>query len=152
MNASYGRVDPRPVLYYLIKSGHMEEAEWLLQHGAHPNCLLRWDFVVNEKLMTPKDLLALLIKLRDQYKVIDSLCLRSDDGFKMIIMHYLCFFGCYEEIKSIYNSNESQGLLNDSTYNNDIALTITLLAPNVPLATKISIARPATAPRRTPCS
>ena len=119
----------------------MEEAEWLLQHGAHPNCLLRWEFVVNEKLMSPKDLLALLIKLKDQYKVIDSLCLRSDDGFRMIIMHYLCYFGCLKEIKAIYNTNESQGLLNDPTYNNDIALTITLLAPNVPLATKISIAR-----------
>lgn len=140
MNAYYD-LKAHPVLYYLIKKNHMEEAEWLLQHGAHPNCLLRWEYVVNEKLMTPKDLLALLIKLKDQYQVIDSLCLRSDDGFKMIIMHYLCYFGCIKEIESIYNCSENQGLLNDSTYQNDIALTITLLAPNVPLSTKISIAR-----------
>ena len=56
MNSSYGRMDPKPVLYYLLRHHHVDEAIWLLSKGAKANCLLRWEFMVQERLMTAKEL------------------------------------------------------------------------------------------------
>ena len=134
-------MDPKPVVYHLIKHRHMAEAEWLLLHGARANCLLRWEFMVNERLMTPEELISLLERLVEQNCHDVNVCIRSDDGFKMIIMHYLCYFGCVKEVERLCNVPESQSLLNDATDRNDIALTIALLSPATSLDQKVYLAR-----------
>ena len=48
VNASYGRIDPNPVLYYLVKFNHLSEAEWLIQQKANINPLLRWAVIIEE--------------------------------------------------------------------------------------------------------
>lgn len=42
VNACYSREDSRPVLTYLLKNKQSSLADWLLDNGAQPNCLLRW--------------------------------------------------------------------------------------------------------------
>lgn len=76
------KMDPKPVVYHLIKHRHMAEAEWLLLHGARANCLLRWEFMVNERLMTPEELLSLLERLVEQNCHDVNVCIRQMMGLR----------------------------------------------------------------------
>lgn len=134
LNCCYSRDDPRPVLYHLLIHKHTELAEWAIDQGANPEFLLRWKFVVKDKVMTPKEILALMNKHNIR------LSLKSDDGFNYNIMHYMCYFGDVEGVRMLADSLESQSLINDPTEGNDIALTIALLSPMSTVEVKTEIA------------
>lgn len=125
VNSSYGRNDPKPILYYLLHHHHVNEAIWLISQGAKANCLLRWEFMVQERLMTAKELLQLMEASHI------PLSTKSDDGFKFCILHYLCYYGDVEEVRRLSSYNEFQELAYNTTESGDIALTIALLTPAV---------------------
>ena len=127
-------MDPKPVLYYLLRHHHVDEAIWLLSKGAKANCLLRWEFMVQERLMTAKELLQLMERANIR------LSTKSDDGFKFYILHYLCYFGEVEEVRRLSAYGEFQELAYNTTETNDIALTIALLTPEVDEERKVQLA------------
>lgn len=140
VNASYGRTDPKPVLYYLLKHNHYSEAEWLIQHGASINAILRWEFIIEEKLID-------ILKLLD---IMNRLCAdsngcnfaqKSDDGFNMTILHYLCYYGHVQQVNDLCQLTNGQALVNAYTYYNDSPLTIALLSPKTTIETKVALAR-----------
>lgn len=134
VNACYGEDDPRPILYYLLKYKKTTLANWLIKKGASPNCILRWQFAVTEKVLTPMEILNFI----ESNNI--SRSLKSDDGFNYNIMYYMCYFGVEEGVKRLMETNEYQSLLNDPTDSNDIALTITLLSPMTTEDMKVKIA------------
>lgn len=134
VNSSYGRTDPKPILYYLLRHHHMNEAIWLLSKGAKASCLLRWEFMVQERLLSAKELLQLMETAHIK------LSTKSDDGFKFYILHYLCYFGEVEEVRRLTQYNEFQELAYNTTETNDIALTIALLTPLVDEERKVQLA------------
>ena len=134
VNSSYGRTDSKPILFYLLHFNHRDDAIWLLSQHAKPNCLLRWEFMVDEKLMPAQDLLEMM-----QNSHI-SLSTKSDDGFKFSILHYLCYFGNVEEVRRLSAYNEFQELAYNTTESGDVALTIALLSPLTDDDTKVQLA------------
>ena len=122
-NACYSRENARTVLYYLLQHRKTTLADWLLSKGARANCILRWQFVVEDRVMKPMEILRLME--RNQI----SLLLKSDDGLNYNLMHYMCYFGEFEGVKKLFEISDSQSLLNDPTESNDIALTMALLSP-----------------------
>ena len=133
-NACYSRENARTVLYYLLQHRKTTLADWLLSKGARANCILRWQFVVEDRVMKPMEILRLME--RNQI----SLLLKSDDGLNYNLMHYMCYFGEFEGVKKLFEISDSQSLLNDPTESNDIALTMALLSPLTTDDCKVQIA------------
>ena len=123
MNACYGKEDPRPILYYLLMHKKQDLANWLIKKGANPNCMLRWQFVVTDKVLKPMEILSILKNNNLPFT------LKSDDGFNYNIMYYMCYYGVVDGVNELMNSHDYQNLLNDPTDSNDIAITISLLSP-----------------------
>lgn len=134
INGCFSRDDPRSVLYFLLKNHQSKLAHWLLEKGASPACLLRWKFMVVDRVMTPMEVLSLF----DTHQI--DLSLKSDDGFNYNLMDYMCYFGLIEGVKTLAECPVSQSLINDPTESNDIALTIALLSPETTVDTKEEIA------------
>ena len=134
VNACYSREDSRPVLTYLLKNKQSSLADWLLDNGAQPNCLLRWQFVVTDHVLTPNQILPIF----EKHHV--NIAIKSDDGISYNLMHYMCYFGLIDGVKMLAESPESQAFLNDPTEESDIALTITLLSPETTVDVKETIA------------
>ena len=122
------------MLYYLLQHHKTELADWLLSKGARANCMLRWQFVVEDRVLKPMELLQLME--RNQI----SLLLKSDDGLNYNLMHYMCYFGEYDGVAKLFEHNDSQSLLNDPTESNDIAITMALLSPLISDECKVQIA------------
>ena len=134
INCSYSRTDSHPVLYYLLKHKQMEMARWLLQQKAKPQCLLRWEYMVNDRLLSCAELYDLLKSVGLKMN------LRSDDGLKYNLMHYCCYFGDIEHARLLAEGEDSSFLVNDATDHSDTALTIALLSPETSEETKIALA------------
>ena len=134
VNACYGRDDPTPVLCYVLKKKNLDLASYLLKKGARPNCILRWQFMVRDRVMSPPEVLN-FFEINGVSPV-----LKSDDGMNFTIFHYLCYFGNVEEIERLLRGPDAQSLSNDPTESNDIALTIALLSPITSVETKTLIA------------
>ena len=134
INCCFSRDDPRPVLYYLLKNHQLSLAHWILEKGASPGCLLRWSFIVVERVMTPMEVLSIF----ETHQI--DLSLKSDDGFNYNLMHYMCYFGLVDGVKKLVECSVSQSLINDPTESNDIALTIALLSPETTVDIKETIA------------
>ena len=133
VNCSYGRTNPNPVLFYAVKNHHLDMAEWLLQHGAKPQCLLRWEYMVQKKILTPAQLFELMKRVGVKMST------RSDDGQKFNIMHYACYFGDVKTVQELLQINDNS-LVNDITDQSDSALTIALLSPLTEEETKLYLA------------
>ena len=67
------------MLYYLLQHRKTTLADWLLSKGARANCILRWQFVVEDRVMKPMEILRLM-----EWTQI-SLLLKSDDGLLPIV-------------------------------------------------------------------
>lgn len=102
--------------------------------GARANCILRWQFVVQDHVLPPLDILSFMEKNNI------SLSLKSDDGLNYNLMQFMCYFGVFEGVQRLYDSTASQSLLNDPTEGNDIALTMALLSPLTDDDCKVKIA------------
>ena len=122
VDCCYGRANENPVLYYLLLHKHLDWAEYLLERKAKPQCLLRWKYIVQEKIISPGQLFELM------KKVGVKMATRSDDGQKFNIMHYACYFGDVKTVQELLQVNDN-ALVNDLTEQGDSALTIALLSP-----------------------
>lgn len=122
-NGAYGRQDVTTVLLYLVMNKHIQEAQWLIQQGAKTNCLLRWDFMMNKKVVTPAELYSLL-------ESVNSLTICSDDNLKFNLLHYICYYGDVPTFDHLHSNHpiEFSSLADDTTYNNDSAMSIALLS------------------------
>lgn len=122
-NGAYGSQDVTTVLLYLVMNKHMQEAQWLVQQGAKPSCLLRWDFMMNKRVITPAELYTFL-------ESVNALNISSDDNLKFNLLHYICYYGDISVFNQFQANHpmEFSALADDNTYNNDSAMSIALLS------------------------
>mgnify|MGYP001060291817 CR=1 FL=1 len=66
--------------------------------GARANCILRWQFVVQDHVLPPLDILSFMEKNNI------SLSLKSDDGLNYNLMQFMCYFGVFEGVQRLYDS------------------------------------------------
>lgn len=84
-----------PPLALAMQNGDLEVAKYLLRRGADPSCLLRWSFLMMDKIARPVDILNMLIETKKDLNV----C--SDDPHGWTLLHYLAFDGDLDSVQRL---------------------------------------------------
>ncbi|GBG33245.1 Ankyrin repeat domain-containing protein 17 [Hondaea fermentalgiana] len=95
LNCAWADGRQYPPLALAMQSGNVEVAKYLLRRGADPSCLLRWSFLMMDRIARPVDLLNMLIETKKDLNV----C--SDDPHGWTLLHYLAYEGDLESVQRL---------------------------------------------------
>mmetsp|Transcript_8240 Transcript_8240/g.13333 ORF Transcript_8240/g.13333 Transcript_8240/m.13333 type:complete len:1154 (+) Transcript_8240:593-4054(+) len=95
VNVSHTDGRQYPPLALALVAGSWDVARYLLRRGADPSCLLRWSFLMIDKVIKPVDLLQLLIETQKDLNV----C--GDDPHEWSLLHYLAYVGDLDSVKQL---------------------------------------------------